>query len=102
MAPDHAADLSPPLAAPCPRCGSLRRRSLFYLLLLLLWFPFFFVFSWMIEGAFKTQMQNTAIPPLFIFKPTLARTSSPCSSATRCGAFCSTARWSAWARRCWR
>jgi multiple sugar transport system permease protein len=29
------------------------------------------VFFWMIEGAFKTQLQNTAIPPLFIFKPTL-------------------------------
>ena len=25
----------------------------------------------MIEGAFKTQVQNTAIPPLFVFKPTL-------------------------------
>jgi len=25
----------------------------------------------MIEGAFKTQVQNTAIPPLLVFKPTL-------------------------------
>jgi multiple sugar transport system permease protein len=43
----------------------------FYVLLLVLFFPFFFVFAWMIEGAFKTQVQNTAIPPLFFFKPTL-------------------------------
>jgi multiple sugar transport system permease protein len=48
------------------------RRIAFYLLLVVLFFPFFFVFAWMIEGAFKTQVQNTAIPPLFIFKPTLS------------------------------
>lgn len=42
----------------------------FYLLLLFLFCPFFFVFFWMIEGAFKTQLQNTAIPPIFIFEPT--------------------------------
>ena len=47
------------------------RKILFYLLLLVLFFPFFFVFAWMLEGAFKTQVQNTAIPPLFIFEPTL-------------------------------
>jgi multiple sugar transport system permease protein len=47
------------------------RTIAFYALLLLLFFPFFFVFAWMIMGAFKTQLQNTAIPPLFIFEPTL-------------------------------
>ena len=47
------------------------RTLAFYLFLLILFFPFFFVFAWMIEGAFKTQVQNTAIPPLFVFKPTL-------------------------------
>jgi multiple sugar transport system permease protein len=47
------------------------RTIAFYVLLLVLFFPFFFVFAWMIEGAFKTQLQNTAIPPLFFFKPTL-------------------------------
>jgi multiple sugar transport system permease protein len=47
------------------------RTIAFYGLLLILFFPFFFVFAWMIEGAFKTQVQNTAIPPLFVFKPTL-------------------------------
>ena len=53
------------------RAVKLVRRIAFYLLLLILFFPFFFVFAWMIEGAFKTQVQNTAIPPLFVFKPTL-------------------------------
>lgn len=47
------------------------RALAFYALLLLLFFPFFFVFAWMIMAAFKTQLQNTAIPPLFIFEPTL-------------------------------
>jgi multiple sugar transport system permease protein len=47
------------------------RTLAFYLFLLILFFPFFFVFAWMIEGAFKTQVQNTAIPPLFVFRPTL-------------------------------
>jgi multiple sugar transport system permease protein len=46
------------------------RTLAFYVFLLILFFPFFFVFAWMIEGAFKTQVQNTAIPPLFVFKPT--------------------------------
>ena len=47
------------------------RKIGFYLLLIALWFPFFFVFAWMVEGAFKTQLQNTAIPPVLVFKPTL-------------------------------
>lgn len=47
------------------------KRIAFYVLLLLLWFPFFFIFAWMVETALKTQMQNTAIPPLIVFKPTL-------------------------------
>jgi multiple sugar transport system permease protein len=47
------------------------RAASFYVLLLMLFFPFFFVFAWMIEGAFKSQVQNTAIPPLLIFEPTL-------------------------------
>ncbi len=49
----------------------LIRKILFYILLLILFLPFFFVFAWMLEGAFKTQVQNTAIPPQFIFEPTL-------------------------------
>lgn len=53
-----------------PLVKTLRKIG-FYILLILLFFPFFFVFAWMIEGAFKTQVQNTAIPPMFIFEPTL-------------------------------
>lgn len=48
----------------------LRTISL-YALLLIMWFPFFFIFAWMLAGAFKNQIQNTAIPPLFFFTPTL-------------------------------
>ena len=33
--------------------------------------PFVFVFYWMALGALKTQVQNTASPPIFIFRPTL-------------------------------
>jgi multiple sugar transport system permease protein len=47
------------------------KRFAFYVLLLLLFIPFFFVFAWMIEASLKTQMQNTSIPPLLVFKPTL-------------------------------
>ncbi len=49
----------------------LLRQTGFYVLLLVLWFPFFFVFAWMVEAAFKTQLQNTAVPPLLVFRPTL-------------------------------
>ncbi len=49
----------------------LARRAGFYVLLLLLWLPFFFVFAWMIEASLKTQLQNTAVPPLLVFAPTL-------------------------------
>ncbi len=34
--------------------------------------PFVFVFYWMVLGAMKTQVQNTASPPLFWFTPTFA------------------------------
>ncbi|MEW5961750.1 MAG: carbohydrate ABC transporter permease, partial [Chloroflexota bacterium] len=48
----------------------ISRQLVFYILLVFLFLPFFFVFAWMIAGAFKTQVQNTAIPPLFFFEPT--------------------------------
>lgn len=47
------------------------KRIAYYFLVLLLFVPLLFVFFWMLEGAFKTQIQNTAIPPIVIFKPTL-------------------------------
>jgi len=33
--------------------------------------PFMFVFLWMFLSSFKTGVQQTAYPPVFIFKPTL-------------------------------
>ncbi len=33
--------------------------------------PFLFVFYWMILSSFKSQVQNTAYPPVWFFKPTL-------------------------------
>jgi multiple sugar transport system permease protein len=47
------------------------KRAAFYVLLLVLWFPFFFVFAWMVMAAFKNQIQNTAVPPMIFFTPTL-------------------------------
>ena len=33
--------------------------------------PFMFIFVWMLLSSFKTTVQQTAYPPLFIFQPTL-------------------------------
>ncbi len=49
----------------------LLRKAAFYIFLTLTWFPFFFIFAWMLMGAFKNQIQNTAVPPLLFFAPTL-------------------------------
>lgn len=48
----------------------LLRKTAFYIFLTLTWFPFFFIFAWMLAGAFKNQIQNTAVPPLLFFTPT--------------------------------
>ena len=32
--------------------------------------PFIFVFLWMVMGALKTSVQNTAYPPVWVFSPT--------------------------------
>lgn len=42
----------------------------FYAGVLLICVPFVFVFFWMALGALKTQVQNTASPPIWIFRPT--------------------------------
>lgn len=49
----------------------LLRKAAFYIFLTLTWFPFFFIFAWMLAGGFKNQIQNTAVPPLLFFTPTL-------------------------------
>jgi multiple sugar transport system permease protein len=42
----------------------------YYTGVILVCLPFVFVFLWMAMGALKTQVQNTASPPVWIFTPT--------------------------------
>lgn len=53
------------------KVGLFLRSIMFYIFLVLSWLPFFFIFAWMVMASFKNQVQNTAIPPLFFFTPTL-------------------------------
>ncbi len=43
----------------------------FYLVVILTLVPFLFVFFWMILSSFKSQVLNTAYPPVWFFVPTL-------------------------------
>lgn len=47
------------------------RNAAFYLLVIAILAPFLFVFYWMILSSFKSQVQNTAYPPVWFFRPTL-------------------------------
>lgn len=47
------------------------RQIAFYLVLLIILAPFLFVFYWMFLSSFKTQVQNTAIPPVWVITPNL-------------------------------
>jgi multiple sugar transport system permease protein len=42
-----------------------------YALLVLLLIPFLFPLAWMLMSSLKTQVQNTAYPPVLVFTPTL-------------------------------
>src|SRR6266850_2038080 len=42
-----------------------------YVLLVALLIPFLFPLGWMLLSSLKTQVQNTAYPPVWIFTPTL-------------------------------
>lgn len=42
-----------------------------YLLLVLILLPFLFPLAWMLLSSLKTQVQNTAYPPVWVFTPTL-------------------------------
>jgi multiple sugar transport system permease protein len=44
--------------------------AVYYAGVILICLPFVFVFLWMVLGALKTQVQNTASPPIWIFVPT--------------------------------
>jgi multiple sugar transport system permease protein len=50
-----------------------RRAKKIFLYAFMLFFsaPFIFVFIWMVMASLKTHLQNTAIPPLLLFEPTL-------------------------------
>jgi len=55
--------------------GSIRWRrraktAFLYVFMLFFSAPFIFVFVWMVMASLKTQLQNTAIPPLLFFEPT--------------------------------
>jgi multiple sugar transport system permease protein len=43
-----------------------------YVLLVVLLVPFLFPLAWMLLSSFKTQVENTAYPPVWIFAPTTA------------------------------
>lgn len=47
------------------------RSVLFYMLVLAVLAGYLFPFYWMVLSSLKTQIQNIAFPPLFIFAPTL-------------------------------
>jgi len=54
------------------RKGRQGRESLWtYVLLVLLLIPFLFPLVWMFLSSLKTQVENTAYPPVWIFTPTL-------------------------------
>jgi multiple sugar transport system permease protein len=47
------------------------RSALFYGLVLVVLAAYLFPFYWMVLSSLKTQLQNIAFPPLFLFTPTL-------------------------------
>jgi multiple sugar transport system permease protein len=62
-------------AATRPSAAGLRRRALAVAWTVLAWTivsGFLSVFLWMVLTALKSQVDNTAMPPVWIFKPTLS------------------------------
>ena len=43
-----------------------------YVLLAVLLVPFLFPLAWMLLSSLKTQVENTAYPPIWVFRPTMA------------------------------
>lgn len=54
-----------------PRAARWMAHTAYYAGVAVVCIPFVFVFYWMVLGALKTQVQNTASPPIFLFQPTL-------------------------------
>jgi multiple sugar transport system permease protein len=46
------------------------RNTAFYVTLVIAMIPALFIFFWMLLSSFKTPLQNTAYPPIWIFTPT--------------------------------
>ncbi len=55
---------------PRPLSGRLNTAG-YYAGVGLICLPFVFVFFWMVLGALKTQVENIASPPIWLFRPTL-------------------------------
>lgn len=53
------------------RAPKTLRQIAFYVLLVVIMAPFLFVFYWMFLSSFKTQVQNTAMPPIWAVLPNL-------------------------------
>ena len=53
------------------RWPKLLRRAGLYLLVIVAMVPFMFPFVWMFLNSFKREMDAVAIPPVFIFTPSL-------------------------------
>lgn len=49
----------------------LLKQAAFYLVVIVIMIPFLFVFYWMFISSFKTQVQNTAMPPIWWVVPNL-------------------------------
>ena len=47
------------------KLGKLVHKALFYVAITAMLTPFMFVFFWMLSGAFKSQVENIAYPPVF-------------------------------------
>jgi multiple sugar transport system permease protein len=47
------------------------REFAFYVVVILFMLPFMGVFLWMVMASLKNELQNTAIPPILVFQPTL-------------------------------
>lgn len=54
-----------------PTWRKVFKQVMFYLVLLLILVPFLFVFYWMFLSSFKTQVQNTQMPPIWAVLPNL-------------------------------
>jgi len=53
------------------RASKVLKETVFYFWVIVVILPVLIVFLWMFMSSVKTQMQNTSIPPMLIFEPTV-------------------------------